>query len=79
GGLLVFFLAWPKHAGSTGFSWWWVCGGGEGVVVWELHSGREHLVCTHFSSFGGWVRVAISLISKKPFMVFLDIDIKLIA
>ena len=48
--LVLLFLvsrAWPKPGtgSSTSFGGWCGVGGGcDGVVVWELYSGREHLV-----------------------------------
>ncbi len=60
-GVVVFCFgsrAWPKPRTSTSLSGV-VCGGGcDGVVVWELHSGREHLARTtricSACPLGGW-------------------------
>ena len=56
--------AWPKprriirEGGGVG-------GGYDGVVVWELHSGREHLVCRrvkHLSSGEGYRTCPVFLV-----------------
>lgn len=72
GGIGVGFVCfgsrvWPMPHMSAPFCWG-VCGGGcDGVVVWELHSGREHLARTTRDWFAcplGWVAFLCVVFAK---------------